>query len=568
MTYRASLLACAGLVASVANPALAAVDEYSIEPAERLLINLDVCSPESQLAVRGKSGTDLDFELNAPDGTTLLSDAGIDDYFSLILSHDGDECGQFKLSVSNLGEEQNDITVVLEPVVASSTRVKKYIIQGSTTETFDFRACGTAARVKARGDGDTDLDFIIRNSDGGIVHEDAGASDATAAKLTGLLSDCEKFEIEVTNLGDIYNAMMLVVEPEGADTSEFVGTAPSTSLAATLAGDAGADAVRDVSAEKSGPGDYIAEGSTRLTLDLPICGTKRLEVRGSGESDLDFSVSDSAGDEVHSDVDLSDITFKTLEGGEACETFSLAVNNLGETDNPFEVVVIDPATRVGEIGEGEYLINANASTKVPLQVCSATKISASGGGETDLDFDVTDASGSSVHSDYDLTDATEFTLDPKGECKDYQISINNLGADKNMLTIAFGKEGAGVDPRKREGPFVAGPTRPTSGIAPPGQIVGFRKGPGAPGAELNRNISLLNNTGEALTGLFWSNSATMAWGEDRLAGNSLASGQQWNVQAIDGSGACLFDFRAIMQNGRQIVVSQVNVCEASSVTFE
>jgi hypothetical protein len=563
-------MACAGLLAVAASPALAAVDDYSIEPSQRLQINLEFCSAESQLAVRGDTSTDLDFEVTGPSGESLMSDAGIDDYLSLILENDSGECAQFALSVSNLGDEKNDFTVVLTPIAEGSTRVRKYIIQGEATEKHSFKACGTSARVSARGDGDTDLDFVIRNADGGVVHEDAGTSDETSVELSGLLSNCEEFEIEVTNLGSVYNAMMLVVEPEGASSAEFAGTAPSTNLVSTLAIgdlDAGPEPAT-VSAEESGPGEYNVSASTRLLVDLPVCGVRRLEVRGNGASDLDFTVSDSAGEQVHSDVDLTDVTFKTLEAGSECETYSLAVNNLGDTANVFEVTLIDPATRVGEIGAGEYRIEANTSTKVALQVCDLTQISARGGGGTDLDFDVTDAQGSSVHSDYDLTDATEFTIDPEGKCKDYQISVSNLGDTQNMLTIAFGKEGASLDPRKQDGPFVARPSRPNSAIARPGQIAGFRKGMGGEGAALNRNISLLNNTGEAVTSLYWSNSATIGWGKDMLTGSALARNQQWNIEVTDGSDACLFDFRAITASEREIEIGQVNVCEESVVAFE
>ncbi|WP_298301879.1 hypothetical protein [uncultured Erythrobacter sp.] len=565
ITFRASLWACVGLVAITATPAIAAVDEYSIEPSQRLDINLDVCSAESQLAVRGDSGTDLDFEVISPSGAMLVSDAGIDDYLSLVLENESEDCRQFKLSVSNLGDEKNDFTVMLEPIMASSTRVKKYIVQGEMTEVHGFKACGTSASVSARGDGDTDLDFIVRNSDGGIVHEDAGTGDQTTFELAGLLSDCEMFEIEVTNLGGVYNAMMLVVEPKGLETVEFAGTAPATSLAAAVANGVGGEP-HTVEAEGSGPGTYKASANTQLMVNLPVCGVRRLEVRGSGVSDLDFTLADSEGAEVHTDMDLSDVTFKTLEPSGECETYRLAVNNIGATDNSFEVALIDPSTRVGDLGQGEYLIDASASTKFPLQICAETRISARGEGRTDLDFDVTDSSGNSMHSDYDLTDATEFTIDPKGACKDYQISVSNLGDTNNMLTIAFGE--AAVDPRKQDGPFVVGPTQPNSAIARPGQIAGFRKGLGGENAELNRNISLMNRTGEALESLYWSNSATMGWGKDRLATASLARNQQWNIEVTDGSEACIFDFKAVTTSERVIEVGQINVCEESAVTFE
>lgn len=577
---RPSLMACAGLVALASpflfasRPAFAASDSYSVDPSQRLNIELNVCSPETQLVVQGDSSTDLDFEVTDPQGNTLVSDAGIDDYLSMVLTHEGQGCGDFSLAISNLGDEKNDLNLVLEPVVASSTRVKKYIVQGNTTEKHEFRACGTSARVSARGDGDTDLDFVIRNSDGGIVHEDDGTGDETSAQLTGLLSDCEAFEIEVSNLGSVYNAMMLVVTPEGADPAKFTGTHPSANLASRTAistpGNAGAGSGqrRTVTAETSGPGQYTAPANAEFQLDLPVCTASRLEVRGNGASDLDFTVLDGEGREVHSDVDLSDVMFKSLNPKGGCETFGLSVNNLGGQANVFEVALIDPATRVGDIGAGEYLIGPDVATKVGLQVCQATRISARGQGVTDLDFTVTDAGGSSVHADYDLTDETQFTLDPGGTCKDYQIAVNNLGSDGNMLTIAFGEDGANAASSRSAGPYVAGPTRPTSGIARPGQIIGFRKGERAANGELNRNVSLLNKTGEALESLYWSNSATIGWGEDRLSQSSLARDQQWNIEVTDGSNACLFDFRAVTKSDREIELGGINVCEESVISFE
>ena len=87
-------MASMALFAVTVIPAHAAVDQYSVEPSQRLQINLDVCSAESQLAVRGDTGTDLDFEVTAPDGENLYSDAGIDDYISLVLQNDSGECAK------------------------------------------------------------------------------------------------------------------------------------------------------------------------------------------------------------------------------------------------------------------------------------------------------------------------------------------------------------------------------------------------------------------------------------------------------------------------------------------
>ena len=559
-SIRTVLMACAGLAALSAAQVQAAVDEYSVGANSRMTINLELCSAETQLAVRGDTGTDLDFFLNAPDGTMIHSDEGLDDYLSYVVAKEGEGCATFTLGVSNLGDDSNTFTVLVEPITESSVRVQKYIVQGNATETVSFKACGTSAQVSARGDGDTDLDYVIRNADGAVVHEDEELSDETTAELAGLLSDCEVFEMDVANLGEVYNVVMVVVEPRGASTAAFAGTAPTTSIgAASLALDGSSRPV--TVAETSGAGDYRAEANSVLKVNLPVCSATRLEVRGDGDTDLDFTVTDAAGNSVHSDFDLSDITFATLDPGSECQTYTVAVDNLGDVYNDFSIALIDPTSRTAAEGPGSYRVNASASTKVALRVCAVTKVNARGDGDTDLDFDVTDSDGESIHSDYDTTDRTEFTLDPgRNECADFQIAVENLGDVYNELTIAFDDDPQSFTARVGKGP--------QSTIAPPGPPIGFAKGVGnADTAE--RAITIQNRSGEALSSMFWSNSATFGWGNDMLGGESeLAPGGSWEVDVADGSNACLFDFRAVTESEREILVRAVNVCDISSVTME
>ena len=351
ISRKATILACGASLAVVATSAHASLEEYTVPPGSNAELALNVCSSETQLAVRGDTGTDLDFVLADSDGTVIHTDEGIDDYISILIAASGEECETFALDVANLGDEPNDFTVLLEPVTTSSIRVEKHIIQPSETRALPFKACGIKAELTARGDGDTDLDFLVRNADGSVVHEDAATSDTTSVTLAGLLSDCETFEIEVSNLGSVYNALMLVVAPEGAGETSFSGTPPSSRL---------------------------------------------------------VTASESDGDD--------------LFAGEAVE-------------DDGSVSLLPPDT---------------AST------------------------------------------------------------------DGN-----------------------------------------------------NRTIAILNRTGEPLTTIAWTNAATIDWGDSRLPeGDSLASGQQWNVNVHDGSDACIFDFLGETESEREIERRGINVCEVVSVTFE
>jgi hypothetical protein len=555
--FLSAFLAGTGLALGLAFPAQAAVDEYDVEANDNVSIDLQVCSAETQVAVRGDSGTDLDFVVTDPSGEVLRTDQGIDDYLSFIVENASEGCATFGLSVTNLGEETNRFAILLEPVVENSTRVEKAIIQPGSSETVRFKACGTSASVLARGDGDTDLDFIIRNADGGIVHEDDGATDGTSAELTGLLSDCEIFEMEVANLGDVYNALMVVVEPRGAADTPYRGEKPSSSLAARAI--AQTESGRPtLTARTNGAGEYRAAANTRLLLDLPICGATHLEVRGTGASDLDFSVSNTLGEVIHEDVDMSDVTFASLEPAGSCETFVLSVDNLGDVSNPFTVGLIDQALRTSPQGPGRYRINSNSATKVPLRVCAPTRVSARGGGESDLDFDVVDALGQTVHSDYDLTDATRFDLDPKQGCEDFQIKVGNLGDAASVLTVVFNDEGGGSQ-------ALVGGKAGIDGAA----LIAGKAVNNAASARADRGLLILNHTGDTISDLFWSNSATLDWGEDRLSeGDDLASDQEWGVEISDASQACLFDFRAVTKSGRVVEIAQVNVCKMSRLPIE
>lgn len=563
ISIRPSLMTCAALAAMCATSAHASVDQYPVEASSRISVNVDVCSLESQLAVRGDTGTDLDFYLTDAAGNTVISDEGVDDYFSIVIEKKAEECETYALGISNLGEETNTVTVVLEPVLADSVRVQKYIIQANATETIAFRACGTSAQVSARGDGDTDLDFVIRNADGGIVHENEDTTDATSASLEGLLDDCETFEMEVANLGDVYNALMVVIEPEGASAVAFAGTPPTTSLGeASVAFADNVPSSPTVVAETSGAGDYRADANGSIRVDIPVCEATRVEVRGDGDTDLDFTITDEAGETIHNDIDRSDVTFATLEPASNCETYALLVENLGSVHNLFTIELVDPGARGDLLGPGEYRVNAELATKVDMRVCAPTTVLARGDGDTDLDFEVVDISGNTLHEDYDLTDATEFTLDPGTGCADYHLKVNNLGEVYNLLTIAFDGE-AGPGSLGAQSDKTVQPA-----IATPGPPIGRARVAPSPDGQ-DRGVTIFNRTGETIDVLYWANAATLDWGADKLGvGQILEGDDEWRVNVFDGSNACLFNFRAVTATGREIDVAGVNVCEEDGVVIE
>lgn len=81
-----------------------------------------------------------------------------------------------------------------------------YRVEANSEQTINLNICNPEVFVSVDGDGDTDLDFVIRNARGEIVHSDYDLTDITYATLqrrSGV--ECENFQLEVSNLGDVWN---------------------------------------------------------------------------------------------------------------------------------------------------------------------------------------------------------------------------------------------------------------------------------------------------------------------------------------------------------------------------
>lgn len=84
---------------------------------------------------------------------------------------------------------------------------------------------------------------------------------------------------------------------------------------------------------------------------------------------------------------------------------------------------------------------------------------------------------------------------------------------------------------------------------------------------LNRNVLIVNQTGETIWRFYGSRVTTNSWEEDILGSSVLANGSSVNIDFDDGTGSCMFDMKAEFQDGRSIVQNGVNVCTAAAVTF-
>lgn len=95
----------------------------------------------------------------------------------------------------------------------------------------------------------------------------------------------------------------------------------------------------------------------------------------------------------------------------------------------------------------------------------------------------------------------------------------------------------------------------------------FAAGLAGSAAAQDRRVRIINDTGYAMVQFFGSNKGTNSWEEDILGRQVLPSGSSVVVDFDDGTGYCVFDFRAFFSDGDGLVRNGVNVCETGSFRY-
>jgi hypothetical protein len=86
------------------------------------------------------------------------------------------------------------------------------------------------------------------------------------------------------------------------------------------------------------------------------------------------------------------------------------------------------------------------------------------------------------------------------------------------------------------------------------------------GSYVDRTVTVENYSGLTITRFYGSNTGRGSWEEDILGNGVIPPGTAVNINFNDGSGACLFDFKAVFADGSSVVESNVDVCRVSIVT--
>lgn len=78
---------------------------------------------------------------------------------------------------------------------------------------------------------------------------------------------------------------------------------------------------------------------------------------------------------------------------------------------------------------------------------------------------------------------------------------------------------------------------------------------------------IANETGSAFASFYGSRATTQSWEENILAGQTLVHGEKIVIDFDDGSDDCIFDFKAELRDGEEMVKSGIDVCRIPTVTF-
>jgi hypothetical protein len=86
-------------------------------------------------------------------------------------------------------------------------------------------------------------------------------------------------------------------------------------------------------------------------------------------------------------------------------------------------------------------------------------------------------------------------------------------------------------------------------------------------AAADRHVNVVNATNHTMTRFYASNISDPRFHSDILGSDVLRPGSQWRVNFDDGTGACLFDVKAVFSDGEEVTQSRFNVCTETTMRF-
>ena len=98
---------------------------------------------------------------------------------------------------------------------AAHAETSDYTIDPNSNGDLVLLVGDNGSEVAVEGDGDTDLDFVIYDIDGNVVHNDADVTDVTYTTL-----DAGVYRLHIVNNGDVSNDLAVAVDNGSAMTTD------------------------------------------------------------------------------------------------------------------------------------------------------------------------------------------------------------------------------------------------------------------------------------------------------------------------------------------------------------
>jgi hypothetical protein len=84
---------------------------------------------------------------------------------------------------------------------------------------------------------------------------------------------------------------------------------------------------------------------------------------------------------------------------------------------------------------------------------------------------------------------------------------------------------------------------------------------------LDRHVTIVNETSVDIVEFYGSQVDAKDWQEDILGSKVLSAGSSVSINFDDGTGYCMFDFRAVFADGDVLVRNKINVCEVGTYRY-
>jgi hypothetical protein len=84
---------------------------------------------------------------------------------------------------------------------------------------------------------------------------------------------------------------------------------------------------------------------------------------------------------------------------------------------------------------------------------------------------------------------------------------------------------------------------------------------------LDRRVRIVNDSKHVITAFYGTNVSDQDWGDSLLGSDNLKPGNSIVLDFEDNSGYCRFRFRAVFDDGKELLRPSVNVCEVGTYRY-